>query len=164
MSPVIGLMTMRYQIFALDLKLFQALPIRLLVQINTRCLMSPNTALRQYQTVNVQAQVLAADPYQLIQMLFQGGLTRLAQARGAIEHGQVALKGESIGKAIGIIGGLREALDHKKGGEIAANLDRLYEYMVNQLSKANRSNDIAIIDEVVSLLREVKSGWDAIAP
>ncbi|TWI47044.1 flagellar protein FliS [Pseudomonas duriflava] len=126
--------------------------------------MSPNTALKQYQTVNVQAQVLAADPHRLIQMLMEGGLTRLAQARGAIEHNQIALKGEVIGKAIGIIGGLREALDHSKGSDIAVNLDRLYDYMIVQLSKANRTNDIKLVDEVAGLLRELKLGWDAIAP
>ena len=78
-------------------------------------------------------------------------------------HGQHAAKGELISKAIGIIGGLRESLDLQQGGEIAANLDRLYEYMVSRLVEANIGNDVAIIDEVAELLRNVKSGWDAIS-
>ena len=80
-----------------------------------------------------------------------------------MERGQVALKGELLGKAIAIIGGLREGLDLRQGGELAANLDSLYEYMSSRLLQANRSNDVAIIDEVAGLLREVKSGWDGIA-
>src|SRR5690606_28563839 len=79
-------------------------------------------AMKQYQTVSVHAQVTEADPHRLIQMLMEGGLQRLAQAKGAMEYGNVALKGELIGKAMGIIGGLRDALDKDKGGEIASNL------------------------------------------
>ncbi len=125
--------------------------------------MNAMAALKQYQTVNTQAQVFDASPHRLIQMLMEGGLSRLAQAKGAMERGQVALKGELLGKAIAIIGGLREGLDLRQGGELAANLDSLYEYMSSRLLQANRSNDVAIIDEVASLLREVKSGWDGIA-
>jgi flagellar protein FliS len=80
-----------------------------------------------------------------------------------MQHGQVAAKGELISKAIGIIGGLREGLNLQSGGEIAANLDRLYEYMIARLVEANLSNDVALIDEVAGLLRNVKSGWDAIS-
>lgn len=124
--------------------------------------MNAMAALRQYQTVNTQSQVGDASPHRLIQLLMEGGMSRLAQARGAMQHGQVAIKGELIGKAIGIIGGLREGLDLQRGGEVAANLDRLYEYMVSRLVEANRSNDAAMLDEVAGLLRNVKSGWDAI--
>ncbi len=124
--------------------------------------MNAIAALKQYQTVNTQAQVFDASPHRLIQMLMEGGLSRLAQAKGAMERGQVALKGELLGKAIAIIGGLREGLDLRQGGELAANLDSLYEYMIRRLLEANRSNDIAALDEVSSLLREVKSGWDGI--
>lgn len=125
--------------------------------------MNAMTALRQYQTVNNHAQVADASPHRLIQMLMEGALSRLMQARGALERGQTALKGELLGKTIAIIGGLRESLDSEKGGELAANLDSLYEYMTVRLSEANRRNDMAAVDEVVGLLREVKAGWDAIA-
>jgi len=125
--------------------------------------MNAMTAMRQYQSVNTQAQAIEADPHRLIQMLLEGGLTRLAQARGAMQRDQVAEKGELISKAIGIVGGLRQALDMEKGGEIAENLDRLYEYMTTRLMEANLKNDPAIVEEVSELLREVKTGWDAIA-
>lgn len=125
--------------------------------------MNAMTALQQYQTVNTQAQVASADPHRLIQMLMEGGLTRLAQARGAMERNQVALKGELIGKAIGIVNGLRQSLDLEAGGEIAANLANLYDYMARRLAEANVTNDTSILEEVSGLLREIKSGWDAIA-
>ena len=87
--------------------------------------MNAMAALKQYQTVNTQAQVFDASPHRLIQMLMEGGLSRLAQAKGAMERGQVALKGELLGKAIAIIGGLREGLDLRQGGELAANRHQL---------------------------------------
>ncbi|BBT15912.1 MULTISPECIES: flagellar export chaperone FliS [Pseudomonadaceae] len=126
--------------------------------------MNAMMAMQQYQRVNVQAQVAEASPHRLIQMLMEGGLERMAQAQGAMMRDQAPLKGELISKSIAIIGGLREALDPTQGGEIAMNLDRLYEYMIARLIEANKVNDPALVNEVAGLLREVKSGWDAIAP
>ncbi|MFU2927663.1 flagellar export chaperone FliS [Pseudomonas paraeruginosa] len=126
--------------------------------------MNAMAAMRQYQNVSTQAQAIDASPHRLIQMLMEGGLTRLAQARGALERGEVALKGELIGKTIAIAGGLREGLNFEAGGELAANLDRLYEYMSMRLTEANLKNDASKLEEVAELLRNIKSGWDAIAP
>ncbi|MEE3157104.1 MAG: flagellar export chaperone FliS [Pseudomonadota bacterium] len=124
--------------------------------------MNAYAAMKQYQTVNVNAQVSEADPHRLIQMLMEGALQRIAQARGALQHGNVPLKGEQIGKATAIIGGLRDALNVNEGGELAANLDRLYAFMQQRLSEANLKNDGAMLDEVSELLREIKAGWDGI--
>ena len=124
--------------------------------------MNAMTAMKQYQRVSVQSEVFEASPHRLIQMLMDGGLERIAQARGAIQRERFAEKGELIGKAISIVGGLREPLDHKVGGELSQNLDSLYEYMIRRLLDANRGNDIVAWDEVSGLLREVKTGWDAI--
>ncbi len=125
--------------------------------------MNALTAMRQYKSVNTQAQAVDASPHRLIQMLMEGGLARLAQARGAMERGEVGKKGEVIGQAISIVGGLREGLNLEQGGEIAANLDKLYEYMIVRLLAANLHNDLAPLEEVAGLLRNVKAGWDAIA-
>lgn len=125
--------------------------------------MNAMAAMRQYQNVNTQAQAVDASPHRLIQMLMEGGLTRLAQARGATEREQFAMKGELIGKAIGIIGGLRAGLNLEQGGELAENLDNLYDYMTRRLLEANLKNSVEPLDEVAGLLRNVKTGWDAIA-
>ena len=95
-------------------------------------------------------------------MLLEGGLQRLAQAKGAMQYGNIPLKGELLGKAVSIIVGRRDGLDLQKGGELSANLDNLYAYMIQRLSQANLKNDPAMIDEVAGLLREIKEGWDSI--
>lgn len=125
--------------------------------------MNAMAALKHYQTVNTQAQAVEASPHRLIQMLMEGGLTRLAQARGAVERGDLPLKGELIGKAIGIVDGLRAGLNLEEGGELAQNLEALYEYMAHRLLEANLKNIVEPLDEVAGLLRNLKSGWDAIA-
>jgi flagellar protein FliS len=119
-------------------------------------------ALRQYRAVHTGVCADSATPHRLIQMLMEGGLTRLAKAKGHMARGEIAAKGEQIGKALGIVGGLRNALDMRHGGEIAQNLNALYDYMERRLVQANLNSDPAILDEVAGLLREIKSAWDAI--
>ncbi len=106
--------------------------------------------------------VEAASPHRLIQLLMEGALDKLAIAKGFVERGDIAEKGRFIFWAISIIGGLRGSLDMDKGGEVSQNLYSLYDYMEGRLVDANRNNDIAQIDEVIALLREVKEGWDGI--
>ena len=126
--------------------------------------MNPMKALRQYQKVNSHAQISEANPHRLVQMLMEGGLDRMAQAKGALERGDIALKGLMLGKATDILIGLRDGLNPEKTEDPASieQLDALYVYMTNRLMEANANNDAAIIDEVSGLLETLKSGWDAI--
>jgi len=126
--------------------------------------MNPMLALRQYQKVGAHAQTSVASPHRLVQMLMEGGLDRIAQAKGAMERKDVANKGVFIGKAIGIIGGLREGLDLENQAESVSDLDNLYAYMMKRLAEANALTSPQILDEVADLLRTVKEGWDGIAP
>lgn len=119
-------------------------------------------ALNQYRDAGTLAEVSDANPHRRIQLLFEGALDRIAIARGAMRQGDRAVKGARISRAIEIIDGLRAHLDLERGGEIAANLSALYEYMERRLAEANLRDDVAILDEVANLLREVKSGWDVI--
>ncbi|BAQ73355.1 flagellar protein FliS [Pseudomonas sp. Os17] len=125
--------------------------------------MNPMLALRQYQKVGAQAQTSEASPHRLVQMLMEGGLDRIAQAKGAMERKDIANKGVFISKAIGIIGGLREGLDLENSMDTLGDLDSLYTYMMKRLTEANIKTDPKILDEVAGLLRTVKEGWDAIA-
>ncbi len=124
-------------------------------------LTNPRGALNQYHQVGVQAATAGASPHTLIQMLMQGALDRVASAKGHMQRGEPE-KGLLISKAISILDGLREALDQDAGGEIAHNLDRLYDYCQHRLLQSNIENDPAILDEVTRLLREIKGAWDTL--
>ncbi len=118
--------------------------------------------LDQYRQTGALAEVSVASPWRVIQMLLENALDRVAMARGAMKQGNISKKGEHISKAMTIIEGLRAVLDHEKGGELAGRLDDLYEYISRQLLQANVNDDPILLDEVSDLIREIKSGWDAI--
>jgi len=120
-------------------------------------------ALQQYKKVDLHSQVDGASPHRLIQMLMEGALQKLYASRSFMEQGELGPKAENISWAISIIDGMRISLDKDQGGEIAQNLDDLYDYVVRRLIDANLKNDTGIVDEVVELLKQIKEAWDAIA-
>ena len=128
--------------------------------------MSPNqthSAINAYHSVGVESLANAADPHQLVVMLFNGARAALAVARGHLQRKEVAAKGVAIGKAIAIIdNGLKASLDLKVGGEIAQNLADLYDYMARRLLQANLKNDAKALDEVAQLLQQLGGAWESI--
>jgi flagellar protein FliS len=119
-------------------------------------------ALRQYRQIKNECAVDGADPNQLVLMLLDGALTRLAVARGHLQRAEIGPKGEQISRALGIISGLRASLNKDAGGDLAHNLDNLYDYMEHRLLAGNAHNDAAALDEVVHLLGEIKGAWDTL--
>ncbi len=118
-----------------------------------------------YAKVGIETGVVAASPHKLIVMLFDGALAALATALQHMSTDNIPGKGQALSKAIAIIdSGLRASLDHKTGGEIAANLDALYEYMSTRLMTANLNNQPELIEEVQRLLQDLRGAWEAIAP
>ncbi len=120
-----------------------------------------NSAMNQYRQTGVAAATVETDPVKLIAMLLGGAIDRLAFARGAMLRKERDAKHRDLRAAMSIIEHLRLVLDLKAGGELAANLARLYDYMLGRLPAANLADDPAGLDEVIALLREIKGGWDA---
>lgn len=124
-----------------------------------------NNPAAAYARVAVDTSVQEADPHQLILLLFDGAKSALALARAHLDNGDVAAKGAAISKAIDIVdNGLKASLDVEAGGELAANLAALYDYMVRRLLWANLKNDRAALEEVATLLGEIHGAWAEIAP
>ena len=121
-----------------------------------------HAAMNKYAQVGNQSTAAFANPHRLIQMLMEGALEKISKAKGFLQNGNTAKKGEHISWAISIIEGLRASLDHSQGGEISANLEALYIYMNGRLTQANLKNSVEMLDEVTGLLIDIKSGWDAI--
>lgn len=120
-------------------------------------------AVDTYRRLEVETGVAAASPQKLVIMLYAGAIQAVLNARAALAREDVAGRGAAISKAISIIDeGLRPALDLQAGGEIAANLMDLYEYVANRLLYANIKADAASLDEAVHLLAELKSAWDTL--
>jgi len=124
--------------------------------------MYDQSALNQYQTVGLQSKVSASSPHALVAMLLDGLLEKLAKASGAMQRKDISAQGSAISSGIRIIDALRASLDHARGGEVASNLAAMYDYMERRLVEANLKSNAEIVTEVVSLIDQIKSGWDAI--
>lgn len=117
---------------------------------------------KQYADVHNVSGLGEETPHRLVQMLMEGFLARINSAKGAIAHGDMEAKSVYISKALGIVGGLNEAVDLEHGGDIAANLNQLYNYISIRLLDASSENNEQILDEEASLMKDVKEAWDAI--
>ncbi|MFQ3231765.1 flagellar export chaperone FliS [Reinekea sp.] len=117
--------------------------------------------IKEYQSVGTQTSIVDADPHRLVQLLFEGALARISAAKGHIARKEYDKKSNQINSAINIIGGLQESLN-LDAGELALNLERLYDYMIRRLFEANVRNSVDMLEEVTSLLLQIKSAWDEI--
>ncbi|WP_165723541.1 MULTISPECIES: flagellar export chaperone FliS [Pseudoalteromonas] len=121
-----------------------------------------NAKVKNYQKEALKSRIAGADRYEIIQMLMAGAIEKMVFTKVAIEKKHLEAKSEHLSKASAILEALRGCLDFDAGGEVTENLYALYSYMIDRLVDATLKNDPAIIDEVSALLKEIKSGWDAI--
>ena len=101
--------------------------------------------LQAYQRVNNQTSTMDADPHRLIQLLYNGAIERINMAKARIQAKDYAGKGQLINKAIEIIGGLRSFLDFEQGGDLAARLEALYDYMERTLLQASAKDRKSVV-------------------
>jgi flagellar protein FliS len=98
----------------------------------------------------------------LIVMLYDGAIKFMRLAIVEMENKNYEAKGRYINKALDIINELNVVLDMDAGGEIAANLRKLYIFMNNHLSQANIKCDPQKVRDVIKLMEELNRGWKAI--
>jgi flagellar secretion chaperone FliS len=123
---------------------------------------SPRAA-NAYQRINVETSMHTMDQHQLVSLLYEGVLNSIATARGAMARGDVLGKVNAISKAVRILEeGLSTSLDKVDGGELAQNLEALYDYCIHRLILANARNDDALMQEVMRLIEPVATGWNEI--
>jgi flagellar protein FliS len=119
-------------------------------------------SMRRAMTAYGQAAETLAPAKQVV-MLYDGALRRIREAREAVEAGRVQDRSVALAKATAIIDALAACLDHERGGEIAANLDRIYIYVSLRLQQVNLTDDVAICDELTARLTELRTSWAQIA-
>ena len=111
--------------------------------------------------------VLTASPEKLVKLLYDGAIKNLEKSRQGLgdpkqSHG--AEVGQALSKAIGIVGELRASLDPAAGGQVASDLDRLYEFSIDQITQSNAVRTPAGVTNALQVIRTLKEGWDAVIP
>lgn len=120
-------------------------------------------AANAYANVGLETGVMAANPHQLIIMLYEGAELSVRMAIRYMNEGDLVKKSAAITKASAIIlEGLRAALDTRQGGKLAMQLDALYDYMGKRLMLAHLNNQTEPLEEVLGLLRELHDAWKQI--
>lgn len=120
--------------------------------------------LKAYNRTKIEAEINVASPYRVTQMLFDGLIERLNQAKGYMASGDMASKAIYLSKAQGILNGLQSAIDPSYDEELGFRIISLYEYFKLKLTEANTNNDPAPIDEVLRMFTPIKEAWDNIPP
>ncbi len=115
----------------------------------------PNNGYQSY----LENEILTADPLKLVELLYRGALDAIDCAREALAEHDIRRRSRFITKATKLVAELAQSLDHDKGGEIAANLDRLYEYILRLLLDANVRQIEPPLIEATQLLTTLLEGW-----
>lgn len=121
------------------------------------------TATQDYKAVHLAADIDAANPHRLIQLLMQRLLTNLIQARSHMESRTTNKKGELISRSISIIDCLRTSLNFDAGPKVSENLENLYNFMIRELLLSNMNDDLDQLGTVINLVSEIKDAWDQIS-
>jgi flagellar protein FliS len=111
--------------------------------------------LQQYR----KTAVTTATKEQVLIMLYEAAIKHLKKASEACQKNDLVGKGNAVGKVHDIINELNNTLDFNVGGEIAKNLERLYMFMIDEITKGNMSNDAARFDSTRKLLENLLEGW-----
>lgn len=110
-----------------------------------------------------QVEAQSRSPLELVVMLYDGALARLTEATAASARGDAGGRGTAVSKALTIIASLQETLNLQAGGDVAAELDRLYTYASGRLLDVTLKGDVSGIQEVHRLLSGLRDAWHQIA-
>ena len=121
-----------------------------------------STAAATYRQTDIYGGVESASPHRLIEMLLDGLIKNLAHAKIGINCADAMQKCISIDKALNILDALRGGLNFESGGDLARNLDDLYDYLQRTLVTANLDSSVAKIEEVMSLIQVIRDTWSNI--
>jgi flagellar secretion chaperone FliS len=111
-----------------------------------------------YQNV----QITTTDKGRLLLMMYEGAMKFLKQAKAGLEANDIAKFCRYLSKAQAIIAELMNTLDFEKGGTIATDLDRLYDFMLFYLTEANLYRDTKRIVKVIGLISTIYSAYKLI--
>lgn len=119
---------------------------------------------KSMQTYNTVAAGENLTPYQAVELLLDGALESISKAIIAQQNNNIPDRGDAVGTTLTIIGLLQDSLDKSLGGELAENLDALYDYMTRRLAGVAVDKTPRSLEEVQSIVLQLRDGWAQIDP
>ncbi len=110
----------------------------------------------------LESKVLAAEPVELVRLLYQAAVHAVQDARHHLAAGEIRERSRAITRANGILIELAASLDHSQGGEISRSLARLYDYIGRKLIEANIGQSDGPLAESLGLLATLAEGWEGV--
>lgn len=107
----------------------------------------------------VQNSVEAEDPLELVCLLYAKAIERLKAAREHLSRREIPERAQAIALASQIVLELQTSLDAERGGEIAVNLARVYDFIQEQLAEANAQQKGEPLEVSLRLLETLYGGW-----
>ena len=117
---------------------------------------------RNAKDIYFESRVLSAEPVELVRIMYQAAIAEVRKARGHLASGDIARRSRAISKACEIVIELTHSLDRSNGGDLAARLGSLYEYIHSQLLTANMHQADQPLVEALGLLTTLGEAWDGI--
>lgn len=110
---------------------------------------------QKYKNTSIQS----ASREKILLMLYEGAIKFTKRAIMACDSGNIAERGTNIGRAYDIILELMNTLDHKIGGDLAAQLEQLYMFITDQYTQANITGEKKFLEDALKILETLYEGW-----
>lgn len=117
--------------------------------------MSTKNGYQKYKATSIQS----ASKEKILLMLYEGAIKFTKKAIIAQQNNKIAERAENICKVFDIVLELNNTLDHKVGGDLAVQLEQLYMFITDQLSKANMEGKVEPLQSVLKILETLYDGW-----
>lgn len=103
-----------------------------------------------------------ASPVGLVVLLYDAAIESLRRARIAAENGRIEDRVAASNHVVLVINELARSLDHKRGGQIARNLEQFYAVARARLMEANLRSDPGIFEELGVMFRSLREAWQQV--
>lgn len=121
-----------------------------------------SNAIDSYQSIGLHSKIENASAHQLIDMMLEGALSRLAKTKGYIQQDMRQQKSEEISKTLAIVSELNNCLNPAVTSDITDNLSSLYVYTIELITQANARNNLEKLEEASQILSHIRESWSLI--
>lgn len=98
-------------------------------------------------------------PLELVIQVYDGAVAAFRSAAEAYRQNRTDEGYEQLQRARRFVTHLYTTLDHDKGGDVSEQLGRLYAFVINQISVIEATKDLALIDDNITVLNNLREGW-----